>query len=180
MTQQQSPLSLTQPSPEVALSRDSYRKRQILLNKVKNYWLSGVLEKSLHGRTLIELSLEKRFDALATPCGVAWFPADEPRQILPAGTRVIDKFDQLGRGRALLILGKPGAGKTTTLLTLARELIERAQQDICHPIPVVLNLSSWSLAQTSIYKWLVSKLHTQYQILKSVKFGLNNNNYYYC
>ncbi len=27
--------------------RDSYRNRQILLNKITNYWLKGVLEKSL-------------------------------------------------------------------------------------------------------------------------------------
>ncbi len=168
MTQQQPPVSRAQHDREGTLSRDSYRNRQLLLNKVKNYWISGVLEKSLHGRALLELGLEERLDAIACPSCVAWETPDEPRQILPAGTRAIDKFDQMGAGRSLLILGEPGAGKTTTLLELARELCDRAQREIFHPIPVVLNLSSWAVAKPSIYKWLVSELHAQYQIPKPV------------
>ncbi|BBD55211.1 hypothetical protein [Planktothrix agardhii] len=42
-----------------------------------------------------------------------------------------------------LILGKPGGGKTTTLLELAEALIERAEGDSDAPIPVILELSTW-------------------------------------
>ncbi len=36
----------------------------------------------------------------------------------------------------LLILGEPGSGKTTTLLDLARTLLERAKDDIKERVPI--------------------------------------------
>ncbi len=48
---------------------------------------------------------------------------------------------------ALLILGEPGSGKTTLLLELARDLLDRAEQDETHRMPVVFNLSSWAVKQ---------------------------------
>ncbi|MGB3295269.1 MAG: hypothetical protein WBB01_19990 [Phormidesmis sp.] len=52
------------------------------------------------------------------PWSISWQTAAQPVQPLDAGTRVFEVFQQLGEGRSLLILGEPGAGKTTTLLTL--------------------------------------------------------------
>ncbi|MGK7875254.1 MAG: ATP-dependent Clp protease adaptor ClpS [Xenococcaceae cyanobacterium] len=168
MNQQRSPQPNFQNSLENFSARDNYRNRQLLLNKVKNYWLKGVLEKSVQGKALIELGLEERLDAIESPWGVAWETPEGPRQILPSGTRVIDKFDGLGKGRSLLILGEPGSGKTTTLLHLAQDLIDRVQQNINHPIPVVFNLSSWKGGKQTISDWLVTELHTQYQIPKPI------------
>ena len=45
---------------------------------------------------------------------------------------------------SMVLWGPPGSGKTTTLLTLARDLLDRADWDDQHPIPVIFNLSSWS------------------------------------
>ncbi|MCL1465565.1 protein kinase domain-containing protein [Argonema galeatum] len=158
-------------------NRQDYRNRQILLNKVKNYWIKGVLESSLHGKALIELGLEKRLDAIASPWGMAWETPDIPRQILPPKSKVINQFDQLGEGRSLLILGEPGGGKTTTLLELARDLINRANRDINHPIPVLFNLSSWTIEKqglakrdkiSSLANWLVQELNTKYQVSKQI------------
>ncbi|MDE5095846.1 MAG: hypothetical protein O4804_16970 [Trichodesmium sp. St11_bin5] len=42
-----------------------------------------------------------------------------------------------------MILGEPGAGKTITLLDLARDLVEFAEDDSNYRIPVVLELTSW-------------------------------------
>jgi hypothetical protein len=41
---------------------------------------------------------------------------------------------------------------------LARDLIERAEQDEGHPIPVVFNLSSWAEKQRPLQEWLVHEL----------------------
>lgn len=41
------------------------RQRQLLINKVRNYWVKGVLEKSLYNQILIELDLEERLDRIA-------------------------------------------------------------------------------------------------------------------
>jgi serine/threonine protein kinase/adenylate kinase family enzyme len=150
------------------ISRQEYRNRQILLNKVKNYWIKGVLETSLHGRAIIELGLEERSNAVERPWGLVWESCEKPQQSLPLGTRLINKFDELGAGRTLLILGEPGSGKTTTLLELTRDLIERAELELTQPIPVVFNLSSWSGHQQAIADWLVQELHVKYQVSREI------------
>jgi energy-coupling factor transporter ATP-binding protein EcfA2 len=160
------------------LTRQEYRNRQALLTKVKNFWVKGVLEKSLYNQVLIELGLEERPDAITNPWNVIIETGDDSPQPLPEGTKVIDIFDSIDAGRTLLILGEPGSGKTTTLLELTRDLITRAQQDINHLIPVVLNLSSWGTKKRTNRKkkqqasvdwftsWIVEELNKYYQIPK--------------
>lgn len=143
--------------------RDGYRNRQVLLDKVSHYWIQGVLETSLQGRVTMELGLEAREDLLDHPWSFVWRREDDG-QPLPANTRAIDKFDELGSCRTLLILGEPGSGKTTTLLDIARELIERAKYDVTLAIPVVFNLSSWLGKRETIKDWLVTELNTKYQV----------------
>lgn len=50
---------------------------------MKNYWVKGVLETSLHGVALIELGLENRFDALDRPWGMLWETPAQTRQSIP-------------------------------------------------------------------------------------------------
>ncbi len=163
---------LSQPTDApIPVGRQEYRDRQIFLNKVKNAWIKGVLEKSLHGQALIVLGLEERLNAVETPAALVWETPNQPRQTLPPGTRVIDQFDRLGIGRSLLILGEPGSGKTITLLELARDLIARAERDVSLPMPVMLNLSSWKGGKQAIADWLVFELNSQYQVSKSIGRG---------
>ncbi|MDJ0552928.1 MAG: AAA-like domain-containing protein [Microcoleaceae cyanobacterium MO_207.B10] len=150
------------------MSQQEYRNCQILLNKVKNYWVKGVLETSLHGKVLIELGLAERKDAVTRPWGLVWQDLENPQAELPPGTRIIDKFDELGAGRTLLILGEPGSGKTTSLLELARDLINRTEADLSQSIPVVFNLSSWQGKKQAIADWLVLELHTKYQVSQQI------------
>ncbi|WP_456341414.1 NACHT domain-containing protein [Tolypothrix campylonemoides] len=149
-------------------NNQEYRNRQILLNKVKNYWVKGVLETSLHGVALIELGLENRFDALDRPWGMLWETPAQTRQSIPKNTRIVDLFQQMGAGRSLLILGEPGSGKTTTLLELARDLLQEAEIDATQPIPVVFNLSAWINEKIAIADWLVRELNTKYQVSKEI------------
>jgi hypothetical protein len=149
------------------LTPQEYRNRQALLNKVRNYWVKGLLENTLRDRAWIDLNLEERPQAVANPLHLDVERLDEP-QLLPPGTQILDRFDALGEGRTLLILGEPGSGKTTTLLELARNLVTRAEQDIGQPIPVVFNLSSWVSEKQNVCDWLVKELNTKYQVPKKV------------
>ena len=45
--------------------------------------------------------------------------------------------------RRLLLLGSPGAGKTTALLHLGAELIKEAEASPNAPLPVIVNLSKF-------------------------------------
>jgi serine/threonine protein kinase len=156
------------PVEIIPYSAQEYRHRQILLKKVKNYWIKGVLETSLHGVVLIELGLENRFDVLDRPWGMLWETPEQARQPLQKNLKIFDLFQQMGIGGSLLILGQPGAGKTISLLELASDLITGAEQDINQPIPVVFNLSAWTNAKITIAEWLVRELNTKYQVSKEI------------
>ncbi|MEM1281221.1 MAG: serine/threonine-protein kinase [Cyanobacteria bacterium P01_H01_bin.152] len=145
-------------------SQQTYRNRQALLNKVRHFWIDGVLHRSLHGQVLLNLGLEERPDAIAPPWQISYASPGQSPQPLPPGTQVTHVFDALGEGRTLLILGEPGAGKTTTLLTLAQTLLKQA--DAGQRLPVIFNLSSWQ--HGPINQWLVKELNSKYQVPKAI------------
>ncbi|MCB0163945.1 MAG: NACHT domain-containing protein [Anaerolineae bacterium] len=147
------------PTPEVHEQRDL----TILLQKVKTFWIEGVLENSIHTSIFLTLDKKTDFDAVQHPWeSVLELPNQEPKP-LPREINIRDIFDDLNR--AMLILGEPGSGKTITLLELARELIDIAEADkqFTQPIPVIFNLSSWTQRKPLI-EWLVMELSTKYQI----------------
>ncbi|HAG84511.1 MAG TPA: hypothetical protein DCL61_25985 [Cyanobacteria bacterium UBA12227] len=150
------------------LTPQQVKNRQALLNKVRKFWVEGVLENSLHDQVLIELGLEKHADAVVSAWNMELETADETQKPLPKETKIISIFDQLGEGRTLLILGEPGAGKTTTLLKLTRDLLNRSEQGLDYRIPVVFNLSSWADKKQAIGYWLVEEMTSKYQIPKSI------------
>ena len=150
--------------------RRKLRQQEILLNKVKRFWVEGVLKTSLQTKTVIELGLEERPDAVQPLIGeVEEFSGKSVQQLL-VGEGIVNAFNQMGAGRTLLILGQPGSGKTTTLLRLAESLIAsinedlRQQKDLNQPIPVVFNLSSWTDKRQPIEDWLIKELNSKYQV----------------
>src|SRR2546428_4080910 len=140
----------------------SSQNRTRLLAKVHAFWITGVLEQSLHGAALIELGLYEQPEAIENPWHLVLQEPNRVAHPLPPGTHIAQVYD--GAGGELLILGAPGSGKTTLLLELARELLKRAQQDDTHLLPVVFNLSSWVVKRQPIPEWLVEELNTKYQV----------------
>ena len=76
----------------------------------------------------------------------------------------------------LLILGEPGSGKSTTLLYLARILLDRAGRDIKERVPVVLNLSSWKKNQP-LQGWVSGELSEKYRVPRKIARVWLQNNY---
>lgn len=142
------------------------RNRYYMLQNVQAFWIQGVLENSLHGAALIELGLRESIGKVDNPWDILLRKPDTTDETLPPGTQILDVFDRLNG--TLLILGEPGSGKTTTLLELTRDLLQRARQDNEHPIPVVFNLSSWSENRKPIEQWLVDELVGKYQAPRKV------------
>jgi hypothetical protein len=136
--------------------------RQLLLDRVRSIWITGVLKRSLHGAALMVLGLQEQPDAVVNPWHLHVQHPDMAPRPLPIGTCITQVYDEAAG--ELLILGAPGAGKTTLLLELARDLLDRAEQDVHHPIPMVFNLSSWAPRQQPIKDWLIRELNTKYQI----------------
>lgn len=142
--------------------RASARARRVLLERVRLYWISNVLEQSLYNAARIELGMVAEIGATHHPWEVAVADAGGTAVAFPAGTGMETIFQRLDR--AVVVLGEPGAGKTTMLLELARELVTTAERDPDAPIPVVLNLASWATRRRPVAEWIADELVDRYRI----------------
>ncbi|EEP72173.1 protein kinase [Micromonospora sp. ATCC 39149] len=136
--------------------------RRVLLDRVRRYWITSVLERSLHREARIQLGITASADDRRYPWTLRATHRGGFTGVLDGGASVAGLFERLDR--AVVILGAPGSGKTTTLLELARELIDAAERDPDAPIPVVLNLSSWATRRPPLEQWLAAELTERYGI----------------
>lgn len=141
------------------------RNRRQILARVRRDWIKGVLHNSLYSVARLELGLETKPDAIQrVSLKVQRF--EKPAEVLPPGTSLLSIFDEeLGQ---MLILGAPGSGKTTLLLELCQELLDRAERDEVHPIPMVFNLASWAIERASLSTWLKNELVDTYDVPAAV------------
>jgi Cdc6-like AAA superfamily ATPase len=151
-----------QSFPQTVLLQRERQNRLRLLERVRNTWIKGLLDHSLYDKAHITLNLRIEPDALADPWHLSVQQHSKPMQSLPADTLIIQVYDD-AQGE-LLILGEPGSGKTTVLLQLTSELLDRAEREESHPIPVVFNLSSWAVKRQPLLDWLVEELNSRYQV----------------
>lgn len=157
--------------PIVPTGRDM-RNRVNVLQNIQATWIEGFLHQSLAQVVALELNLSHEPTAVArktlTAPGRSERPVKDVRGVFEA------------YGRALLILGNPGSGKTITLLQLAETLIAEAQQDPSLPVPVILNLSSWAHSQRPLTEWLVEEIFIQYQVARQLsREWVNQNQWLY-
>ncbi|MET9001228.1 hypothetical protein [Amycolatopsis sp. NPDC004169] len=139
---------------------ESARLRDRLLHGTRWIWVDGVLTRSLGEVLRLELSLQPRQTMVTHPVHLLLPGHDD---VLPAGTPPVDVYGRYGE--QLLILGAPGAGKSTMLLELARDLLVRAEKDPVTQIPVVLHLSSWpSKDDIPLETWVVNELRRFYSV----------------
>ncbi|PSB15792.1 NACHT domain-containing protein [Phormidesmis priestleyi ULC007] len=120
----------------------------------------GRLATSLHNQILINLGKEIDLDQVRR----LWDMEVKSGQITEAiapDTEILSVFDRADIQGKLLILGKPGAGKTTTLLELAQSLVKKALDDPSAPMPILLNLSSWKDPRLSLKDWTIVELTTK-------------------
>ncbi len=133
-----------------------------MLERVRINWITGVLEPSINEGTPIIMDLQEMPDAIDTSLEASFSQRDAPPYMEPLSNRIKEVYKRAGG--ELLILGELGSGKTTLVLELARDLLEAAERDVTHPMPVVFNLSSWALKQLPLADWLVEELYSKYQV----------------
>jgi|GEM_PF-2275977 len=155
-----------------------------LLETVKR-WVNSRLDGQLHHQVKLNLTKETQPQQVR-PWGMEVKVAiARSSQLLPPETTIGQVFDQCSGH--LLILGEPGAGKTTSLLDLALELLARAEADRQQRIPIIVDLSDWQPTESrstsrgnrisrknfskpfseeelvqSIPNWLISKVRERY------------------
>jgi len=151
------------PSP---LDSDEQRALKILLGNVKHFWIEGVLDNTIRRAGLLAIGKETQPQAVGNPWEAVLELPFEGTRTVDSNKGISEVFDDVER--SALILGQPGSGKTTTLLTLLRELVTRAESNPAEPIPAVFHLSSWVDPNQPLESWLVDELSDKYQIPKKI------------
>lgn len=137
-------------------------RHQFLQNLAKEYRLQ--LQYARLGNESIPLELQvKTASAPITELSLSPDTAKDSPQVttttisVTSAHRMSDVF--VDAGSALVLLGEPGAGKSTLLTQLGIELLPSARADIHRPMPVVFNLSTWSLNHLPLLgDWLIEDL----------------------
>ncbi|MEJ1937219.1 NACHT domain-containing protein, partial [Nostoc sp. NIES-2111] len=158
-------------SNELANSRN--RVQQMLLKQVSTE-VESRISISLHNRVYILLDVEQNPSQIELPWESEIKVGSKPKIHL-TNTNITAIYDQADIAGRLLILGVPGLGKTTMLLKLAEELVNRAKNDPAQPIPVLFSLSSWKNDSQSIKDWLVDQLKDKYGVRNDIGKGLVEN-----
>ncbi len=162
------------PAPSQKASSESVedQKRKGLLTAVRRCWITGErapLEQSFLYKTApLILELQREQDLIPDDPwrDVRNSVASSPSPIL-SGTRITQLYKENEEYQRLLILGKPGSGKTTMLLELVKFLLDCAEQDNDQPIPVLFLLSEWAKNRLSLSEWFIEELDTKYRIPSS-------------
>jgi hypothetical protein len=152
--------------------QDQIAQLEILRRRVNEYWVDGVLKHSLHNEVLISLGKRQMDTAVDAPWKYSVQVSDAVNSP-PLDIRDVETtYDATG---LLLVLGEPGSGKSTTLLDLARTLLERAGKDIRERVPVVLNLSSWK--KQPLVEWMSGELSQKYRVPRKIAKSWLQNSY---
>ena len=137
------------------------RERSAMLQTVRQKWIRGILEPSMIDDVRLTLGQQDQLQTRDLSMRIIRRPGPQPVPTAEGGT-ITRLVDAVGGG--VLILGAPGGGKTTLLLQLADELLKRAENDPNGPIPVVLNLASWTGKYQPLTKWLEEELNVNYRV----------------
>ncbi|HEY9853224.1 MAG TPA: NACHT domain-containing protein [Leptolyngbyaceae cyanobacterium] len=155
------------------------------------------LETSLHNQKMIDLAAKElphhvgRMPISEKPQPINWIEQSKEwmsqflrmpnsgiattdnREDITAQEKIIDVFKN--KDGKLLILGEPGAGKTTTLLDLAKDLCVDAVADENKPIPIIVDLFSWKDNRLSLPDWLAVELKNKYGVRADITKQLLDN-----
>ena len=95
--------------------------------------------------------------------GLSVFKRNQDINPIAPAEETYNIFHRSDIGGRLLILGEPGAGKTTELLTVAQRLVDAAIEDDTQPIPLIFELSSWE-PKLPVLSWLGQQLKKSYGV----------------
>lgn len=147
---------LTKPT---ASAEDIQTIRPTLLKRLKSDVNARLYTTTLRDLPKLDLQMENQPYRVGQP-QINLVPEDT-QPVNNPNQRIIEIFDRPDVQEKLLILGEPGSGKTTELLTLAQDLLERAKNDDTLPLPIIFELSAWD--GQPIEQWLVAQIQDKYK-----------------
>ncbi len=149
------------PGEQILTMNAEVQNRKRMLGRLRHAY-AELLEHTLQEIVLIRLDFAEIPGAVQNATKRLMRLSQQDGQQLPPGTSILKLYDM--SERELLILGEPGAGKSTVLLQLAQALVQRAEQEEAHPLPVILRLSSWAEQQPALEDWMSDQLALTYDV----------------
>lgn len=140
-----------------------------LKKKMRSIWLEEALTNSLQIIAAIELAFVERAEAVKVPMR----QMEGGGRAFAKGTTLLEIFELDHTERRLLLLGQPGAGKTTQLLHLAEAMLQQNFQAPESPVPVYLPLTAGKWAEgipfvrksaPLAFEWFAKQISINYQI----------------
>lgn len=80
-------------------------------------------------------------------------------------------YRRLRQPARIVILGGPGAGKTSGMLLLLLDILRERERGSSEPVPVWLTLGGWNPHTTSLMRWAADSLCQTYRALESSQHG---------
>ena len=131
-------------------------------------------QDSLHNLVMVDMGFQTQGEAIGRPEPLLLAP--EPETVdrtltiaghadvmtIPIQQSLLDVYNQVEISGKLLILGNPGSGKTTELLKFATALTTKAILNPLEPIPVLLELSTWT--EGTMETWIMARLKRLYNV----------------
>jgi hypothetical protein len=133
------------------------RYRDLLLTNLESH-LNSLSSHARHALP-VELMVEEYPDLVRSPGQY------DIRRVWENGALgIIERFDRLGGGGALLLVSEAGSGKTASLIKLARNLLERARSGSEDRLPILLNLAGWPVNKLPFRAWLMEQLSSEFDL----------------
>ncbi|MEP7337954.1 MAG: SUMF1/EgtB/PvdO family nonheme iron enzyme, partial [Acidobacteriota bacterium] len=121
-------------------------------------WLKADILQNLERYTPIGGGAERKA-RMQIVCGYEPFDKRQPSR------QFVDAVKEINSGRrAVVLLGRPGGGKTTILWKLAEELVTAALQDAGAPIPLLIPLGFWDKPDQPLTEFIAEHLNESSQL----------------
>lgn len=141
--------------------------QQYLARETLRYWRVQAKDRRITTPSPARVSWKWASEEVAAPAGLR-------PELLTAGvvTRLREQlYDRLKAPARVVVLGGPGAGKTTAMLLLLIDILEHRSADADQPVPVWLTLGSWNPETTPLLDWAATVLKRDYPGLSATSHG---------
>ncbi|WP_084174283.1 NACHT domain-containing protein [Pseudofrankia saprophytica] len=147
-----------------------------LADQTRRQWSAEAGRRDLNQPTL-DVAWEPASTSLSQPwallqrrarASVGWRPpeqpAESPAQLAGVGSELVQVLARVPTGR-VIVLGEPGTGKTTLLIRLVLDLLDRRMPG--GPVPLLIPLASFDPDRDTFSRWLEAQIIRENQWLET-------------
>lgn len=133
----------------------------LLRSAIRNRWDEAARQRGLQDRALDIAWRDTERPVTRSAGKVLSAASDAPRTV----THLVAYWQALSTPRQLVILGAPGAGKTSAVILLANELLDAGVEEDA-PVPFPVNLSGWDPHQFGPIELAIEQLIDEFPDLR--------------